>query len=227
MPYIFIALTLIVAIGGTLSKESQKRYRWFLLVVLVSSAGVQVWIEIDDSKKEAEYRMRLHESNAKNDTLIQQNQNLLLANTDLLGEVRQYQDEIDSLREMTATNRDYQYFSQLSGNGVQVYGNGAVVLSTDISEFISPALERVEGGMMAKCNDTCIQTLQRLIDIEPNFPFSYYFLAVCLYDSGDSGWKRYAERAIDMFEKTTSLSGHHRDHDAALAHLKAMLRKGS
>ena len=47
-------------------------------------------------------------------------------------------------------------------------------------------------------------------------------LTECLRKAGDDNWRSYARRAIQIFEKTTTIAGHNGNHDQALANLLRM-----
>ena len=49
----------------------------------------------------------------------------------------------------------------------------------------------------------------------PKFPFGYFWMAVCLRERNDPGWREYASKALDILRKTTILDGHHKHHDEA------------
>lgn len=67
------------------------------------------------------------------------------------------------------------------------------------------------------------ETYRELIENFPTFPFGYYFLVLCLRERGDQEWRTYAEKAVEILEKTTKLSDHHPNHDEILSKLAEWL----
>jgi len=80
-------------------------------------------------------------------------------------------------------------------------------------------------------SDKAILAAKKAIEIQPRFPFSYFALAMQLkakneIKNGDKEeWKFYANKSIEIFEKTTKIKGHSDHHDQALASLKKMVNK--
>jgi hypothetical protein len=60
-------------------------------------------------------------------------------------------------------------------------------------------------------------------EVAPTFPFGYYAKAGCLQKAGDENWRSEAQKAIAILEMTTTIPGHHPDHDFVLHELRAQL----
>ena len=64
-----------------------------------------------------------------------------------------------------------------------------------------------------------------IIQERPDFPFTYYVIALCYKKQGREEWKQYAQKAILILEKTTQIDGHHGFHDEALSQLLLLVRE--
>jgi hypothetical protein len=73
------------------------------------------------------------------------------------------------------------------------------------------------------CTAEALQKNRNAISLFPDFPFTYYALAFCQQISGESEWRSYAEKAIAIFEQTTSIGGHNQNHDQCLTYLRQLL----
>jgi hypothetical protein len=75
------------------------------------------------------------------------------------------------------------------------------------------------------CSDSAIMKCKFVIENFPQYPFSYYFLSLCLKEKKDRLWKGYAEKAKSIFEKTTKMPNHHSDQDLFLVKVNTLLYK--
>ena len=75
-----------------------------------------------------------------------------------------------------------------------------------------------------RCDKGAIEIFHRAAEINPDFPFSYFALAICIVKEGEEGWKWYAEKAVTILEHTTEIAGHHKNHDWALKGLIEMFK---
>jgi hypothetical protein len=102
--------------------------------------------------------------------------------------------------------------------------NGITANPSPLDDWDKDFISRSEGKIICRCIPTAIQKCKSVIDKFPQYPFSYYFIACCLKEKGNQSWVWYANKAKDIFEKTTKLPNHHSDHDLIFAELK-ILRK--
>ena len=68
-----------------------------------------------------------------------------------------------------------------------------------------------------------LSQFEKVIEIEPDFPFAHHAISWCAKRAGNPLWKVHADRAAEIYEHTTKLAGHHRDHDSNYANLKRLL----
>ncbi len=77
--------------------------------------------------------------------------------------------------------------------------------------------QRFDAPMIVAC--------EKVIKQYPKFAFSYYALALYFAQKNKSVWKDYANKAIDILNKTILIDGHHDHHDFALKQLNELLSK--
>lgn len=124
--------------------------------------------------------------------------------------------------EMTIV-REYADVAMLTFNGSQFVG-GDISFNSPLTKILEGTFIEVSPNRYRRvCTEESLGRYQQAIRDFPRFPFSYYWLAHCLRDSGDSQWKTYAELAQAIFEQTTQIAGHQKSHDEALADLNRLL----
>jgi hypothetical protein len=73
------------------------------------------------------------------------------------------------------------------------------------------------------CDPAAIAKFKEVIAKFPDFPFSYYAVAFCLKPRGDTSWRGFATKAVEILKNTTTIDGHHPNHDQALRELTQAL----
>ncbi|MBI2182284.1 MAG: hypothetical protein HYU31_15880, partial [Deltaproteobacteria bacterium] len=96
---------------------------------------------------------------------------------------------------------------------------------TNISRMLEGTFTVANDRASYPCNPSTIAKFQEVIAKVPDFPFSYYAMASCLRQRGDSSWKGYAMKAVDILENTTIIDGHHPSHDQVLRELNLALHR--
>ncbi len=148
--------------------------------------------------------------------------------------LREVSTEIQTLRERTSK-------LEQELEGVKRYGSVAKLnmigltgrAGSGISEtnWVLPTLEDAyeyeqrDGDTHAtiRCDKEAVAIFEKAIEIKPDFPFSYFAIAICKAKKGEEGWQGYAEKAVTILEHTTEIAGHHKNHDWALKGLREML----
>jgi tetratricopeptide (TPR) repeat protein len=92
-------------------------------------------------------------------------------------------------------------------------------------ELLEGTGEMTGNRVQLKCSSEALEKFKEAIRKFPDFPFSYFALAVCLKNKADPEWRGYAEKALSIFEKTATLKEHHPSHDEALTELRRMLNQ--
>ena len=80
-----------------------------------------------------------------------------------------------------------------------------------------------DGTVSPRCNNEGISAFKNAVTINPDFPFPYWALATCAFKAGKSDWRVYAERAVEILEHTTQISGHNPGHDKALLNIGRLI----
>lgn len=194
---------------------------WLLTAVL--AAGL-IWYE---SYESSQLSRNLESLRRSNDSLYTQNSQLLTQSEELLSLIAQYQDDIEEQKHTINSLRDYSHVATLDALG---YPPG-LGLGSDL-KFNSPLTEMLEGTYTTKDKQLFMKRdsqaearYRAVIDKYPNSPFAYYFVALCLHQKDDSGWRQYAEAAVNILMKTTMIDGHNANHDEVLQKLQSMLKQ--
>ncbi len=132
-------------------------------------------------------------------------------------------DEVDSHEKELGAMRGYTEVSKL--NLVGTTGTVALPLTeqTGISRTLEGAFTINHNHVQYSCDPAAITKFQEVIARFPDFPFSYYALAFCLGQQHDRSWKGYAMHAVEILTKTTTIDGHHPNHDQVLRELNQAL----
>jgi hypothetical protein len=77
-------------------------------------------------------------------------------------------------------------------------------------------LTEVNGKTFVKNDNAALSQIDAVIEKYPNFPFGYWAKYNLLKTKGDTNWKKFAKKAADIFEITTSIREHNSMHDEAL-----------
>lgn len=132
---------------------------------------------------------------------------------------------IQQLHDEEAATKRYSYIASLTFNGM-VYTNGDVTMPTEISQAVEGTwYEPTPNRFRPACDAAALQKSRNAIQQFPDFPFTYYELAYCMEKQGVPDWRSYAEKAVAIFEKTTTIGGHQKSHDEALSYLRQLLEK--
>ena len=131
-------------------------------------------------------------------------------------------------RELDGVKR-YGSVAKLNGKGLsgRVRPGSGLTETTSLSRVLerayTPMEEGGKGRIQLRCDDGGLAAFQKAMEINPDFPFSHWALAICAAKAGDRGWRAHAERAVTIFEHTTQIAGHHKAHDEALKGLRQLL----
>jgi len=132
--------------------------------------------------------------------------------------------EIESQNKKIAALLNYSDVAELGLNGITNTVSAPLIETTGISELLKPAISIENNRVTAKCDPKSYKIYKEIIDKFPTFPFSYYFLAKCLYSNKNAEWKKYAIKCIDILNHTTMISGHNNNHDDILKELNSIIK---
>lgn len=136
----------------------------------------------------------------------------------LVKKIRDMEDTVDAIK-------NYSDVSQLDFAGFPYNVSPPLTYSSKLTEMLKGCYVKKEDGYYPNCGVEVEEKYKKVIESFPKFPFSYYGLALCLEEKGDKSWKVYAEKAVEIFKKTTSISGHNVNHDQCLKILQDLLNK--
>ena len=123
------------------------------------------------------------------------------------------------LEKKAANYSTYAEVATWNFNGSKIVGSG-VEVSSPVAGWMKNYIQGKDGGLKWKCDSSAIAHFRSIIKAQPNYPFPYYFLAICLKEKGDQTWQKYAKDGIQILEKTTTIPGHDPGHDDALKRMK-------
>jgi cell division protein FtsB len=189
------------------------------------------------TSKIQEKNQKIDEINMSNTKLIDQNANLLSTtnevsntnkdllnqNREMLSKVGSYQKEIEERNlkiqqlEFEVNNiKEYSFYATLdiTGQAIQI-GNG-LTYSSDLSNRMKNLIEEKHKQMYVKPDLSLIPQIDEVISKYPKYPFGYWLKYNLLKAFHKSEWKEYAQKCIEIFKITTTISGHNASHDEAL-----------
>lgn len=193
------------------------------------------------TNKIQEKNKTIDEINSNNIKLIDQNSTLLNSNsevsntnkdligqnTDMLSKIGKYQSDIEernkriqSLEGEINNVKEYSYYATLDIYGRDVIVGNGLTFSSDLSNRMGKVIDEVNGKLFVRNDKKSLPILDEVIEKYPNFPFGYFAKFNILKAFGDPAWKTYAKKAVDIFEITITIKGHHASHDEALSILK-------
>jgi hypothetical protein len=118
--------------------------------------------------------------------------------------------------------RDVAELNALGDPGLVGPGSG-LRYSTDLTRALEGAWEQRDGIHFPRCDRISLGKFSAVVESRPTFPFSYYALSECAFQSSDETWRQHAERAVEILKHTTQLAGHHIHHDQVLRILRGRL----
>ena len=132
--------------------------------------------------------------------------------------------EVAQQKHITDAMREYSVVARLNPHGVTgMAGQGLKETPHSRLAGLEETWILHENNWSPKCDDPSIEKSREVVTSFPQFPWTHFLLAVCLREKGDQAWRGYTERAVQIFEHTTSLADHHSVHDKALKKLRELL----
>lgn len=124
---------------------------------------------------------------------------------------------IASLQSQISDIKDYAYISvfDMNGNNGEV-GLTPMVISSDLIIRMNKILLQKNGMVYVRTDNSIMPLIDSVIILYPKYPFGYWAKYSLLKLHKDKGWRIYAERALDILKKTTTIDGHSQDHDQLL-----------
>lgn len=134
---------------------------------------------------------------------------------------------IDDLESQLVAVRDYSADAHLDALGNPPGGGvgSDIKMNTELINLLLDTYS-VKGTQIFMKRDALSEERYRtVVEKYPKFPFGHYYLALCLRDRHDEGWRLHARRAVEILQITTQINGHNENHDEVLKKLSSWLEK--
>jgi hypothetical protein len=132
--------------------------------------------------------------------------------------------DLKEQKDKLSTIAEYSEVASYNCIGVTGKVGYGLIESSGISELLKGSYEKKDDKIFFKFDDLSILKYKRVISEYPKFPFSYYVTAMALKEKGDPKWKEYADKAVELLNKTTQIVGHNPNHDEVLKILQQTIK---
>jgi hypothetical protein len=132
---------------------------------------------------------------------------------ELASEISKARIDIDAVKK-------YSDVARMDPLGKQFDVGSGLQENTPISVLLEGTWQPIAGQFVFSTDAAAEKKYREVVEKFPTFPFAYVYISDCLRVRNDPAWKEYANKAIDILEKTTSLAAHKVQHDQALQMLK-------
>ena len=122
------------------------------------------------------------------------------------------------------TLQEYAYVASLYPDGSDQHVNYPLTISGPLYDMLKGTYQLTGDNFFYKCDSKSLEVFKQVIQQEPEFPFSYFALAVCGKQSGTKDWITYAEKGLQIVQITTRVGVHKPEHDQVLQYLTKMLQ---
>ncbi len=166
-----------------------------------------------------------------NEKVTGTNEDLIFQNSQMLDRISRYQADLEERnlrikeleREMLDI-KEYSFYADYNITGTNLNAGTGLSISSDLYNRMSKILSIKDDNAFIIQDQENIKLIDEIIELYPYFPFGYFAKFQILKNFDDPDWRKYAERAIQIFEVTTTISGHNASHDQALKILKGSLQ---
>ncbi len=126
--------------------------------------------------------------------------------------LRKLAEEIEDTEKRLKNFQNYSYSASLNylGNSVE---SPNIIISSPVSRKLEGCYTKSEKNTAFECTDECLGRYESLIQSDPFFPFSYYYITICLFNNKNSDWVIYARKSLEILDETTNIEGHNSYHD--------------
>ena len=142
-------------------------------------------------------------------------------------ELHEEQERTSQLESELQGLRQYSKVAKYNALGLTGIAGAGIKENSPINQALEGAYieEETQTGSVyhPRCDDQGIARFEIVAREFPNFPFSYWALAKCLKQMGDSQWRAYGERAMSIFQHTTLISERSPHHDQARKQMEELL----
>ncbi len=162
------------------------------------------------------------------------NKSLIAQNNGMLDRISKYQSDIeernkkiDQLNSEIENIKEYSLYATLDIYGRDLTPGYGIKYTSDLSDRMNKILFEDNGRIFVKNDKSILKDIDEVIANYPNFPFGYWAKYDFLKKLGNIKWRESAEKAVYIFEITTSIKGHQPSQDDALKFLKKELATNS
>ena len=127
--------------------------------------------------------------------------------------------ELTNLKKGVSDIKDYASVARLNLFGLEHTYAYPLKFETELSNLMEKAIYVKSNQVLFYVNDSAIQWLTIAIEKYPKFPFSYYAMFEILLRMNKKKCLEYAYNCIEILKITTTIEGHHKQHDDALKQL--------
>jgi hypothetical protein len=131
--------------------------------------------------------------------------------------------EINKLNKDISDIKDYSEVAKLNMYGLPFDGVD-VLFSSQLSRLMDNILQKSDNNIVVKSTDSSLYYSNIVINNFPFFPFGYYSKATILRSRFDNNWIVFAKKAMEILEITTSIYGHHFNHDQVIKTLRLLMK---
>jgi hypothetical protein len=131
--------------------------------------------------------------------------------------------QIQRLQSVTEAVRGFSDIATLNPAGLPFRERSGIRYDSPLSTALRDLYVTTDSTINFKLGLEFEPRYKRIVEQFPRFPFAYVALAESMRYRGDSSWREYAQKAVSILEKTTTIDGHDRSHDDALATMRDYL----
>lgn len=230
--------------------KSRRRWTYVLVVLVIAAAmanGIGSWrthVDQSETRERIELAAKEREQQARKERQeiseeIRELVTLARERDPDLSEqqaIRMITAEVRSLRAKTSQLahelqglRRYSKVAKYSALGLTGIAGQGLKENSPIALALHGAYIKVEkeGGpdYYPRCDAQGLARFEAVTKNFPDFPFSHWALAKCLKQIGNPQWRKYAERAMEIFEHTTRISDRSPHHDQAREQIEQLLTR--
>ncbi len=110
---------------------------------------------------------------------------------------------------------DYSNIAKMDALGLDFVAEPPIIYETSISRILKPLISIEKDKINYKCDQLTMKAFDQVIELNPMFPFAYYYLGGCKKIISSPDWKLYIDQAREIFTITTQIVGHNLNHDQA------------
>jgi hypothetical protein len=118
---------------------------------------------------------------------------------------------------------DYFDVSRLNPAGLPFREGKGIRIDTPLATAMRDLYITTDSTIAFKLGQEFEPRYRAVINQFPRFPFGYFALAESMRHRGDPAWREFAQKAISILEKTTTIEGHDPGQDEALAKMRGYM----